>query len=176
MAGFQELPTFGPGGSIHVVIEAGKGATAKCKFDPSLGAFLFSRPLAHGLSYPFDWGFIPSTCGEDGDPLDAMVIHGAACPVGSIVRCRPKAVLQVHQTQDGKGMRNDRYILEPIEGGAGESCTLDSRLKKELEQFFHAAIIGTGKTLKVLAWRNPAAALAGIKAGAGCYTKSARQD
>src|SRR5688572_9033348 len=95
-----DIPAFGPGGSVHVVIEASRGASAKCAYDRKLEAFLYSRPLARGLTYPFDWGFIPSTCAEDGDPLDAMVIHTPSCPVGTVIRCRAAALLRVDQRQE----------------------------------------------------------------------------
>ena len=57
---------------VHVVVEASKGMTAKCKYDPKRGLFVLGKPLPHGLAYPYDWGFIPGTRGEDGDPLDAL--------------------------------------------------------------------------------------------------------
>jgi inorganic pyrophosphatase len=46
----------------------------KIKYEPSIKVFKFSRPLITGVFYPYDWGFIPSTVGPDGDPVDAMVL------------------------------------------------------------------------------------------------------
>jgi inorganic pyrophosphatase len=169
MANLFDLPTFGAGGSVNVVIEAAKNTSAKCKFDRTLGAFLYSRPLPRGLAYPFDWGFIPSTCAEDGDPLDAMVIHSETCPIGAVIRCRPAAVLQVHQTEAGQGLRNDRLLLTPIEVPSGEDSLLTRTVKKELEQFFKATVLGRGKTLRYRGWAGARVALSAIKRAAKLY-------
>jgi len=153
MADLQDLPAFGPDGTVNVMVEAPRGATAKCKHDGELGLFVFGRPLPRGLHYPYDWGFIPSTRGEDGDPLDAMVLHDAACPVGCLLRCEPVAVLQVEQREEGKTRRNDRLLFRPAaDATAKEQQLLVPRLKQELEQFFQAAILGTGKTLTFKGW------------------------
>lgn len=172
MTNLFDLPTFGPGGSVNVVIEASRDTSAKCKYDRALAAFLYSRPLPRGLTYPFDWGFIPSTCAEDGDPLDAMVIHTAACPVGTVIRCRPAAVLLIHQTEGGKHMRNDRLLLTPIETATGDDKLLDRSLKRELEQFFKAAVLGRGKVLTYKGWGSARQAMGAVKKCAAMYEKS----
>ncbi|MGE4061788.1 MAG: inorganic diphosphatase [Rhodospirillaceae bacterium] len=163
MTNLFSLPTFGPGGSVQVVIEASRGSSAKCKFDPQLEAFLYSRPLPRGLTYPFDWGFIPSTCAEDGDPLDAMVVHSAVCPVGAVVRCRPLAMLKVSQRQESEVMRNDRILLTPIEAATGDDKLLGRGLKDELEQFFCSSVLGRGKKLTYEGWSSAAMARDAIK-------------
>jgi inorganic pyrophosphatase len=72
-----------------------RGSHAKLEFDPSLGAFTLSKPLLAGLTYPYDWGFIPSTRADDGDPLDVLIIHDAGTYPGLIMKCRPIGVLEV---------------------------------------------------------------------------------
>jgi hypothetical protein len=91
---------------------------AKLKFDPELQSFAFSRPLPLGAAYPFDWGFIPSMLGEDGDPLDGMVVHDAALapgtsslPAGSSAcsrSSRPKTVRSSATTASCSGPRKRR--------------------------------------------------------------------
>src|SRR4029077_1758761 len=67
-----------------------------------------------GLTYPYDWGFIPSTKGEDGDPLDALVLHDVATAPGLVLKCKIIVVLEVVQTEGGKHpIRNDRLIAVP---------------------------------------------------------------
>jgi inorganic pyrophosphatase len=165
MSKLQKLPAI-QDGKVHVVVEASRGMTAKCKYDPQRELFILGRPLPHGLVYPFDWGFIPGTEGDDGDPLDALILHDAACPVGCLVECKPLALLEVEQEEKGgRPQRNDRFLLAPVSDKTVEADILTDRLKEELENFFRGAVLGTGKTLAILAWRGPDAALRAIKAG-----------
>lgn len=71
------LPSYGEDGTVHAVVEAPKGSLLKLKYDLKLGAFTVSHSLPIGLSYPFDWGFVPSTQAPDGDPLDVLILHEA---------------------------------------------------------------------------------------------------
>jgi inorganic pyrophosphatase len=66
-----------------------------------------------GLTYPYDWGFIPSTEAEDGDPLDVLVIHDAQTYPGVVLRCRPVGILELEQQSKGKKERNDRIFAVP---------------------------------------------------------------
>jgi inorganic pyrophosphatase len=166
MAQLDTLPAI-QDGKVHVVVEASRGMTAKCKYDPERGLFVLGKPLPHGLAYPFDWGFIPGTKGDDGDPLDALILHDAACPVGCLIECRPIAVLEVEQKEKGKKVqRNDRFLLRPDADETVKKEMLTARLKKELEQFFLGVVLGGGKTLSFLGWKGEQAAMAAIRRGA----------
>jgi len=87
-----DLPAFGPGESVHVVVESPRGSNLKLKYDPQLQLFTLSRPLINGLTFPYDWGFVPSTQASDGDPFDAMVLWDqssfsvSCCSAGSSAR------------------------------------------------------------------------------------------
>ena len=73
MATLAQLPTFAEGDTFHVVVELPRGSAIKLKYRPDLEAMSISRPLAAGLVYPCDWGFVPSTIADDGDPVDAAL-------------------------------------------------------------------------------------------------------
>ena len=153
-------------GKVQVVIEASRGMTAKCSYDPERGLFVLGKPLPHGLVYPFDWGFIPGTRGEDGDPLDALVLHDAACPVGCLVECEPVAVLEIEEQKKGKPVqRNDRFLLIPATDKSVKKDRLTARLKQELEQFFQGVVLGSGKTQAMLGWKTADAARRAIRKG-----------
>jgi inorganic pyrophosphatase len=163
MPRLDKLPTFRDG-KVHVVVEASRGMTAKCKYDPKRRLFVLGKPLPHGLVYPYDWGFIPGTRADDGDPLDALIVHDAACPVGCLVECNPIAILELEQKKDGeKGERNDRILLIPDCDKAVKKEVLTARLKRELEQFFQATTLGSGKTISMLGWKKANVALRAIK-------------
>jgi inorganic pyrophosphatase len=166
MTKLHRLPTFNKDRELHVVVEASKGMTAKCKFDADIGVFVLGKPLPHGLVYPFDWGFIPSTRGEDGDPLDALVVHDAACPVGCVVGCELIGVLSVTQKEKtGPVEKNDRFICIPACDKAIRRDILSARLKKELEQFFLATTLGSGKKLEFRGWQDQKAAARLLRKG-----------
>ena len=77
MPNLQFLPARDKDGHFRVVVEAPAGSNLKLKYDPDLGVFLVGRPLILGLTYPYDWGFVPGTRAADGDPLNAMVLGDA---------------------------------------------------------------------------------------------------
>ena len=84
---------------MHVVVETPRGARAKLTFERQLEAFVLSKSVMLGLSYPYDWGFVPSALADDGDPLDAMVLHDIEQQdQGLVLRCKAIGVLQVVQT------------------------------------------------------------------------------
>jgi inorganic pyrophosphatase len=167
MADLLRLPTFASRTDIHVVVETPRHAQAKFKYEPSLGIFMLSRALTLGLSYPYDWGFVPSTSAPDGDPIDALVMHNVTTSPGVVLRCKPIGILDVQQSENGRSLRNDRLMVVPVkssfQAGASDVRDLPSSLRHQAEEFFVAATAGTGKTLKFLGWRGPKAAMAAIR-------------
>jgi inorganic pyrophosphatase len=152
------LPARGEDGVLHVVVETPAGSRAKLKYSPTLGTFVLSRPLALGVAYPFDWGFVPGTRAPDGDPVDALVLSDVETFPGVVVCCRAVAVLQVEQnSKHGGRERNDRIIVEPVPTRRPAMPLVD-RVKQELEAFFVAATVGEGKALEILGWADAAAA------------------
>jgi inorganic pyrophosphatase len=127
---------------FHVVVESPRGSAVKLKYDPKLGAMSVSRPLNLGVTFPFDWGFVPSTKSADGDPIDALVYWDVSSYPGVVIPCRALAVIEVDQRGgEGKGrVRNDRVVAVPFEARREKSLTLADdlppRVRDELNQFF----------------------------------------
>jgi inorganic pyrophosphatase len=176
MPNLIKLAPFTDDDLIRVVIETPRNARVKLKYEPDLRVFEYDRALPAGLAYPYDWGFVPSTLGEDGDPLDGMVIHGAATFPGTVFVCRPMGVLRVKQTEGGKTVRNDRYFFSPVAlqraKHAKNARELSSHEQRDLEQFFDASVIDTGKTLEFLGWMNADAAIESLRAGARSWRQA----
>ena len=97
MPNLLTLPTWADNQHIYAVVETPRGSRAKLKFDPKLRTFTLSKPLLAGLTYPYDWGFIPSTKAPDGDPLDILIIHDAATYPGLVLSCKPIGILEVER-------------------------------------------------------------------------------
>lgn len=68
--------------AIHVVIETPRGSRNKVSFDEDLGVFRLKKVLPEGMSFPYDFGFVPSTLADDGDPLDVLVLMDEAAFTG----------------------------------------------------------------------------------------------
>jgi inorganic pyrophosphatase len=164
---FSKLPTWADKSHVYAVVETPRGSRAKLEFDQKLGAFTLAKPLLAGLTYPYDWGFIPSTKAEDGDPLDVLIIHDAATYPGLVLKCKPIGVLEVAQTSKGRKERNDRIFVvpdrSPFEGDLQDIRRLPRRAIEELEKFFEATDALEAKKLEFLGWRGPAKAVKTIK-------------
>jgi len=167
MPNLAKLPTWADKACVYAVVETPRGSRAKLEYDPNLRAFTLAKPLLTGLTYPYDWGFIPSTKADDGDPADALIIHDAATYPGLVLRCQPIGILEIMQTKRGKQERNDRLFVVP-EGSPFEADLTDIRrlpegAMKELEHFFEATNALEHKKLKFLGWQGPSKAVAAIK-------------
>ena len=91
----------------RAIIETPKGARNKFDYDPATGFFKLGGLLPEGMMFPFDFVFLPSTRGEDGDPLDIMVLMDAPAHVGRLIEVRVIGIINAEQTQDGNTEIND---------------------------------------------------------------------
>ena len=128
-------------GDISVVVETPKGSHNKYKYDGKCRALRLGAVLAEGLSFPYDFGFVPSTQGEDGDPLDVLVFLDHGVPPGCVVTARLIGVLEVRQREgQGKWKRNDRFLAvathAPAHGHLLTLADLRPHLLDEVESFF----------------------------------------
>jgi inorganic pyrophosphatase len=104
----------------NAVIETPQGSHHKFDFDPELGCFELKRTLPEGMTFPLDFGFIPSTLAEDGDPLDVLVVLDFPAALGVVVKTRLIGVIKAEQKEKGSDWtRNDRLMAV-----AGRSRTL----------------------------------------------------
>ncbi len=153
----------GATGHINVVVETPKGSLYKYKYDPRHGAFRLLNALPEGLSFPFDFGFIPSTDGDNGDPLDVLLLLDHPVATGCVAAARLAGVFEVRQRWRGKGekkwLRNDRFIAVASLGHAYQHVNsldnLSPEMLDEIEAFFVLHARSTGKELEVLARSGP---------------------
>jgi inorganic pyrophosphatase len=165
---------------LNVIIETPKGSRNKYNYDEELRLFKLGGVLASGASFPFDFGFVPSTTGGDGDPLDVLVLMDEPAFAGCLVRVRLVGVVEAEQTErDGETTRNDRLI-----GVAAKSRlhnrvrtleSLGADLLEEIEHFFVSYNQIKGKEFKPLGRFGPARALKLVEEGMRQYAKSKRK-
>jgi inorganic pyrophosphatase len=141
------------------------------KYDPEKGVFMFDGALVRGVSYPFDWDFIPSTRADDGDPLDAMVLFEAPNWPGLVIPLRPIGIVRVLQSDSGEPeVRNDRVIGVAEHDPRDHFDQLPKRMRDELEEFFVSVTRMTMKRVHILGWKGPKAAQKAIDKAANTYT------
>ncbi len=142
-------------GDLNVVVETPKGSRNKYKYDTERGVMRLAATLGEGLAFPFDFGFFPSTRGEDGDPLDVLLFLDEGVPSGCVATARLIGVLEVEQKEKRKPWkRNDRYFAVATHAHNHMSVLrltdLPPHVLPEIEAFFvHYAGLN-GKKLRVL--------------------------
>ena len=97
-------------GRCRVVIETPKGSHSKYTYDPAIEAFELSGLLPTGMSFPLDFGMVPGTLADDGDPLDILVLGDEPSAVGCVTRVQLLGVIRAEQTERGRTYRNDRLV------------------------------------------------------------------
>ena len=119
----------------QAIIETPKGRRNKFKYDEESGLFTLSNVLPQGFLFPFDFGFIPSTAADDGDPLDVIVLMDEPAHVGCVLEIRLIGVIKLVQTEKGKTTENDRLVSVSLRGFEYECVrSLEDLSKTELKQ------------------------------------------
>jgi inorganic pyrophosphatase len=125
---------------ITAIIETPKGSAEKYDYDPETKFFKLKKILPEGMVFPFDFGFIPDTKGEDGDPLDVIVLSEFHSFPGCMVDCRIIGAITAEQSEKKKKIRNDRFLAIPEKGKLLTNVEsiedLPKHVMEELEQFF----------------------------------------
>jgi inorganic pyrophosphatase len=141
----------------RVVIETPRGSNAKYAYDPARRAFVLKHVLPEGMSIPYDFGFVPGTLAEDGDPLDVLAISELSTFPGVEMDCHVVGAIKAEQSDaDSKQpVRNDRLLAIPCGSRAfaklRELEELPLRLIEDIENFFIHYHAVRGSTFKPLA-------------------------
>lgn len=127
-------------GLLQVIVETPAGSRNKFAFDPAQGIFCLKKVLPAGMTFPYDFGFIPRTRAGDGDPIDVLLLMDEPAFPGCAVRARLIGVIEGEQIDGGKKIRNDRLVAvaeaNHIYAGIRKLKDLPSHWIKELERFF----------------------------------------
>ena len=141
------------------VIETPKGSRNKYKYDPEYETFSLGGLLAEGLVFPFDFGFVPSTSGKDGDPLDIMILLQEPAHVGCLLDVRVIGVIEADQFENGERTGNDRVIAVAIHSYEHEEIKSISEMHgpvlDQVKEFFVTYNKSRGKKFKVKGEHGP---------------------
>ena len=161
----------------RAIIEAPKGSRNKFDYDAGSNLFMLGGLLPEGMLFPFDFGFIPSTLGEDGDPLDIMVLMDAPAHVGCLMEVRVIGIIEAKQTQERKTERNDRILGVAVHSynhdGLQTIDDVNKTLLAQVEAFFVSYNQQRGKKFKITATGGPKKALKFLKAGIQAHKRKA---
>jgi inorganic pyrophosphatase len=145
--------------TVDIIIETPKGCRNKYAYDEELKKFRLKKILPVGAVFPFDFGFIPGTKGEDGDPLDVLVIMDEPAYPGCVIECRILGALKAMQTEkDKRKEENDRLIaVSTVSTSYSEVQSLkdiNENILSEIEHFFISYNKQAGKKFEPHGWAN----------------------
>ncbi|MCG2578716.1 inorganic diphosphatase [Dechloromonas sp. XY25] len=157
---FDQLPPFRDDGAINVVVETSAGSRCKLKYEAASGAFALGRILPEGFVFPFDFGFVPGTRAEDGDPVDILLVAEAGTAPGCVVPARPIGALTAEQSaKQGRRVRNDRILAVPLVSRQYATlCRLRDMapaLREQIAFFLTSYGVLDGKNLRITGQHGP---------------------
>lgn len=163
---------------INVVIEIpAHGAPVKYEFDKESGALVVDRFMNTAMFYPCNYGFVPHTLSEDGDPVDVLVVTPVPLVSGAVIACRPVGMLQMRDEagEDAKVLAVPAAKLHTQYSAVQEPDDLPKELLGQIEHFFeHYKKLEPNKWVKIGGWLGAAEAKAEILASVQRYEAAAK--
>ncbi len=149
-------------GEVNVFIEIPKDSNIKYELDKEAGVIFVDRFLYTAMQYPFNYGFVPETLAEDGDPLDIIVLSEHAVAPGTVI---PSIIIGMLEMEDEEGI--DTKVLavptikiDPLFGIYKNITDVPDAIKNKLRHFFeNYKTLEPGKWVKIKEWKNKKAAL-----------------
>ena len=140
---------------VNVLIEIPLGSNIKYEFDDEEEVIKVDRVLYTSMVYPFNYGFIPGTLEEDGDPLDVLLISDYTLFPGTIIEARPIGILYMkdEEGEDAKIIAVPRDKTDPTYSNIKDIVDLPQAIKNKINHFFeHYKELEPGKWVKISGW------------------------
>ncbi len=157
---------------LNVVVEIPQGSSIKYELEKDSGAVFVDRFLFTAMNYPLNYGFIPATLSEDGDPTDVLVVAPQPVAPGVVLRARPVGVLLM-EDESGTDAKIVAVPHDKLAAGYGEIRDIHDlpvSLRDQIRHFFeHYKDLEPGKWVKVREWAGVEAAREIIRADAARY-------
>lgn len=150
-------------GLVQVIIETPAGSRNKFAYDPDQGIFMMKKVLPAGMTFPYDFGFLPRTEADDGDPVDVLLLMDQPAFPGVAVRARLIGVIEGEQMEGKQKTRNDRLVAVAEANhqyaNVNKLEDLPKKWIKEVEQFFVNYHKLEGKEYRLLGTKDADAAM-----------------
>ena len=160
---------------VLVLVEIPSGSQNKYELDKATGLYKLDRVLYSAVHYPGDYGFIPRTLAEDGDPCDVLVLIREPTFTGCQIDARPIGILRMLD----RGEPDDKILAvpaeDPFQSESTDIADLPAHTLREIAHFFEIYKDLEGKRVHVLGWEDSTAALAEVVKGAERRTREVRE-
>ncbi len=176
-ASLVSLSAVTDGDVVTIVIETPRGSRNKYDYDPDALVFRLKSVLPEGMSFPYDFGFIPGTLGEDGDPLDILVMLDSPAPPGIMLEGRLLGAIEARQREAGKDWRrNDRLLAAAVYARTHAHISrledLRPGLVEEICEFFRQYNALNGREFERLDQVGPEAARRLVEQGVAAFSRA----
>lgn len=149
-----KIPAQPKPGLVNILIEIPGGSKNKYEFDKDLNAFALDRVLYSSVQYPYDYGFIPNTLADDGDPLDGIVIMDQPTFPGCVITARPIGMLEMIDDGD----RDEKLLCVPDKDPRFKEVSslqqIASHRLDEISEFFATYKRLEKKETEILGWKD----------------------
>ena len=156
---------------VYAVIEIPKGSRNKYEYDKDMEAFALDRVLYSPFHYPAEYGIIPQTLWDDGDPMDIIVLMDQPTFPGCVIESRPIGIMKMIDGEDSDDKILSVPVNEPKYNHVKDIDDLPSALLNEIMHFFQEYKTLEGKETKVLGWEGVEEAFKALKHSIGLYNK-----
>ncbi|MEZ5740321.1 MAG: inorganic diphosphatase [Burkholderiaceae bacterium] len=173
----MNLDRVGPGDNVpdelNVIIEIPMASDPiKYEVDKETGALFVDRFMGTAMHYPCNYGYVPHTIADDGDPVDVLVITPFPVTVGAVIRCRPVGILKMEDEAggDAKLLAVPIDKILPIYKHWRKASDIAPERLAQIQHFFeHYKDLEKGKWVKIIGWDGPEAAALEVLAGVERY-------
>jgi len=180
-AGFMDLSKIPTGANppydVNAIIEIPQGGEpVKYELEKESGAIFVDRFLHTAMFYPGNYGFIPHTLADDGDPMDILVVGPTPVVPGAVIRCRPVGALIMRDEAGGdeKVLAVPVDKLHPFYTGVDSWRALPTILTEQIAHFFqHYKDLEKGKSVEIVRWADPEEAAELIRSSVEAYKGAA---
>ena len=143
---------------LNVIVEIPQGSRNKYEYDKTLNCFRLDRALHSPVYYPGDYGFVPQTLAEDGDPLDVLILVIQPTFPGCLVVCRPIGILKMIDD----GLPDDKILAVPVGEPAYHDVYTQTQVfphtLRTISHFFETYKALEGKSTSTHGWEDAASA------------------